>query len=1355
MTSSRRSPMSARGAGGGGGMSMTVGARPASAPRQRSMGATADAKARVEETRQVKEAQFWGRDVPAKRDLPAYWSVATYGQPFNDERLAMGGATNIYQLLEPTAAKPNPAMQQTGPASEHAALLRKSLTDGKRYFNKIDLSPLAEGTRPETLAPPDRVYLLTKLSPYQKIFALRNCLDRNVHATDFMPWTAMVDTSLDAKFWARNKELAIRIAVQKLENMMRRHLRYMSDQRSVAARAPASSSKGLLKEEFWRVDPDRTELIALEQFLQVWQTRLCLLEYDDKNVMSTTGKKLVKLVPGKRFILDENMAAALFVKYGFDKDGLMPYQVFCQTLCAAPARLLGQELVIDKKEQGKHGLSDESDIAYCMGGAKILYPKCETGVFPPSDFDSRMAERSRMLPRAHMWLEHVYGYAGKDIQSGNLFFTHNTTATESEYVYYTGAVGVVFNKELWGEGKPSQRFFFGHDNDIQCLAIHPGRRFVATGQQKQTGKSNCPYVCIWDIDTCNQLQKLEHEYDDRAVIAVGFSGNVQASTEEKRGGSLLITITADDKHTVRVWTWMTSEDKFCKAVAIPGWSFGPEKKLETLRSQKNYYDNPDKFDEDKLSKDTAGYSSKPKYELKSFATWPSPETIEVAAHSKEHPLLDRLNDPAVAIKADWEWGYCTECPPGKQDKTWTMIEAGNGCNGTPPMVYGIMYNPLRPSDGRKGSEFCTFGVKHLKTWIVNDQETWQGTSASFGSAHIENVLCACYVPALHYMAAPGDSCLLTGFTSGQLGLWIPPFPTRAGSTYQLTRKYDAHGPGSLVRLNDGTQVHGGVRAIRLRGDPSGKTTGRRIVTGGADGYVMQWELAEVTGTRKDGSAIKGVDLKCLSTADEHEGPNRFQLSNSISPYDPKNPPMVVSLDCHIDKPTEFVAGTAHCDIWEVDKDPRIVIEGHEDDMWRLATHPEKPNIFASTCLSGVVRVWDSTKFDVVCSCNLGFSITGITYSNEAYGCSTYGDPKRSAFHIAIGSKGGYALGDWHKIAIVDADTLQPLKILKDPCAQVAELKYSPASTGDGGMLAAGCNDMAIYVYSCKHDYQLVSKCVGHSGNVAHIDWTLPISMPGHRLHGSMIFKAVDQSGNMLFWDPKTGRKVSQNQRDAPYASMTSVLGFEVMGIWADDSDFTDINSVCASKRGRDGFNWQKDNDPAACVVTATEEESADGVPGCGYLVTADDYSTVRLFNYPAVWDDAPYKQFRGHASHVMWIQFNCDDRRVLSAGGADRGIYQWRTLGINRQDADADKLVLACMDHLITERRNKNTSHEPKPGKPGDWVALDESGRVFGPKGLALDKTMERSARLSATGQTHTSAPNTPSTLGRATILKR
>lgn len=158
---------------------------------------------------------------------------------------------------------------------------------------------------------------------------------------------------------------------------------------------------------------------------------------------------------------------------------------------------------------------------------------------------------------------------------------------------------------------------------------------------------------------------------------------------------------------------------------------------------------------------------------------------------------------------------------------------------------------LVAQDGRRGSEFCTYGVKHLKTWIMNEQDQWQATSASFGNDHIQNVLSATYVPALHYMAAPGDSCIVTGFTSGSIGLWVPPYPTRAGSVYTLMRTFAAHGPGPLRTLNDGSQQYGGVRVVRLRADPAGKEPcGRVLLTGGSDGCVVSWQLKEVSGTRK-------------------------------------------------------------------------------------------------------------------------------------------------------------------------------------------------------------------------------------------------------------------------------------------------------------------------------------------------------------------------------------------------------------------------------------------------------------------------------------------------------------------------
>jgi hypothetical protein len=53
----------------------------------------------------------------------------------------------------------------------------------------------------------------------------------------------------------------------------------------------------------------------------------------------------------------------------------------------------------------------------------------------------------------------------------------------------------------------------------------------------------------------------------------------------------------------------------------------------------------------------------------------------------------------------------------------------------------------------------------------------------------------------------------------------------------------------------------------------------------------------------------------------------------------------------------------------------------------------------------------------------------------------------------------------------------------------------------------------------------------------------------------------------------------------------------------------------------------------------SERDSADGISGASFLATADDFSTVKLFNYPVVADDAPYKAFRGHASHVTSVRW--------------------------------------------------------------------------------------------------------------------
>lgn len=65
----------------------------------------------------------------------------------------------------------------------------------------------------------------------------------------------------------------------------------------------------------------------------------------------------------------------------------------------------------------------------------------------------------------------LISYRGYDCRS-NLFYTQT-----GEIVYHVAAVGVVYNRQ-----QNTQRFYLGHDDDILCLAIHPLKDYVATGQ---------------------------------------------------------------------------------------------------------------------------------------------------------------------------------------------------------------------------------------------------------------------------------------------------------------------------------------------------------------------------------------------------------------------------------------------------------------------------------------------------------------------------------------------------------------------------------------------------------------------------------------------------------------------------------------------------------------------------------------------------------------------------------------------------------------------------------------------------------------------------------------------------------
>lgn len=91
-------------------------------------------------------------------------------------------------------------------------------------------------------------------------------------------------------------------------------------------------------------------------------------------------------------------------------------------------------------------------------------------MFIPSDVDNYDDIRTE-LPPEKLKLEWAYGYRGKDCRA-NVYLLPT-----GEIVYFIASVVVLFNYE-----ERTQRHYLGHTDCVKCLAVHPDKIRMATGQ---------------------------------------------------------------------------------------------------------------------------------------------------------------------------------------------------------------------------------------------------------------------------------------------------------------------------------------------------------------------------------------------------------------------------------------------------------------------------------------------------------------------------------------------------------------------------------------------------------------------------------------------------------------------------------------------------------------------------------------------------------------------------------------------------------------------------------------------------------------------------------------------------------
>lgn len=315
----------------------------------------------------------------------------------------------------------------------------------------------------------------------------------------------------------------------------------------------------------------------------------------------------------------------------------------------------------------------------------------------------------------------------------------------------------------------------------------------------------------------------------------------------------------------------------------------------------------------------------------------------------------------------------------------------------------------------------------------------------------------------------------------------------------------------------------------------------------------------------------------------------------------------------------------------------VEVQGHTDELWGLASHPSR-DLFLTCAQDRLVCLWDSSEHRLRWSRSL-----------EEHGhCADF---HPSGAVVAIGTHSG----KWY---VLDSESTDLVAIHTDGNEQLSVMRFSV----DGSLLAVGSHDNFIYLYTVSENgrkFSRYNKCSGHSSYITHLDW----SPDNHYI--------MSNSGDyeILYWDVPNGCSLIRNRsdcKDIDWATYTCVLGFHVFGVWPEGSDGTDINALIRSHNRR-------------------------------VIALADDFCKVHLFSYPCCTFKAPSHKYSAHSSHVTNVSFLYSDSHLISTGGKDTSIMQWRL--VESSGNQAPKLLpLGPSAVAITQETDPPTANgEPEP----------------------------------------------------------
>jgi microtubule-associated protein-like 6 len=310
--------------------------------------------------------------------------------------------------------------------------------------------------------------------------------------------------------------------------------------------------------------------------------------------------------------------------------------------------------------------------------------------------------------------------------------------------------------------------------------------------------------------------------------------------------------------------------------------------------------------------------------------------------------------------------------------------------------------------------------------------------------------------------------------------------------------------------------------------------------------------------------------------------------------------------------SRILIGFKSCEIFEMDAtDGRnaheaSVVSGHsKPNVSGLSVHPLKPHQFCTVGSDKFVRIYDTSERKVIRSAML-----------DTIGhCCTY-SPNGQMILVGLGTgiDGLEERKEGAYVVLSEAD-LTLLHEARDSKYMIADCKYSP----DGSLMALACNDGSIYVYNA-HDYAARARCRGHAGKVEHLDFS----------HNNQFIMSNSSAGELLFWDSDTAElQAPKVMKDMLWDTNSCVFSHATQGCWGPFDDKAVLTAVCRSN-GKD------------------------------LVATSNNYGDIRVYNSPCVQTEANYILLKSHGANAQNCRFVCDDSLLITTGGTDGAVFQWK-----------------------------------------------------------------------------------------------